>query len=46
MLDKVTTGNNLSDTHESIFNTDECGTQINNKHDSVIRENGPKILMS
>lgn len=46
MLNKVTTKNNLSDTSENIFNTDESVIQINNKPDSVIRAKGPKIFMS
>lgn len=36
--------NNLSDTRGNIFNTDESVIQINNKPDSLIRENGPKMF--
>ena len=46
MLDRVATENNLSDTPESILNTDESGIKINNKTHPVIREKGSKILMS
>jgi hypothetical protein len=42
MLDKVATENNLSDTPENIFNTDESGIQINNKPDSVKEKRGLK----
>jgi hypothetical protein len=45
ILDKVATENNLSDTPENIFNTDESGIQINNKPESVIREKGPNIYV-
>jgi hypothetical protein len=45
MLEKAATENNLSDKSGNIFNIDEIGTQINNKPDSVITENGSKIFI-
>jgi hypothetical protein len=45
MIEKVATGNNLSDTPGNIFNIDESGTQINNKPNSVMREKGLKMFM-
>ena len=44
ILEKLATKNILSDTPRNFSNIDKSGMQINNKSDSLIKENRPKIF--
>jgi hypothetical protein len=45
MTERVATENNLSDTPGNILNTDGSDIHVNNKPDSVIIGNRPKMFM-
>ena len=43
-MEKVATENSPSATPGNTFNIDKCGIQINNKPDSVVKENGSEYV--